>query len=83
MQSNDKNLLNIGDKVMWSGSWGSETAELAEVDSITVVEPNTKYGDDVDWLHWNFVRGRECIINLTNGHWAWGFQVTNLHDSCK
>ena len=36
MQSNDKNFLNIGDKVMWSGSWGSETAELAEVDSITM-----------------------------------------------
>tara|TARA_A100000172_G_scaffold36581_1_gene22207 strand:- start:1307 stop:1546 length:240 start_codon:yes stop_codon:yes gene_type:complete len=78
MQSSDTNFLNIGDKVMWSGSWGSETEKLAEVDSITVVEPNTKYGDNVDWLHWNLVRGRECIINLTNGHWAWGFQVTKL-----
>ncbi len=79
MQSNDKNFLNIGDKVMWSGSWGSETAELAEVDSITMVETDTKRNiGDVDCLHWNFVRGRECIINLTNGHWAWGFQVTKL-----
>ena len=79
MQSNDKNFLNIGDKVMWSGSWGSETAELAEVDSITIVETDTKRNiGDVDWIHWNFVRGRECIINLTNCHWALGFQVTKL-----
>ena len=78
MQSDDRNFLNIGDKGMWSGSWGSESEKLAEVDSITIVEPGTKVGDDVDWIHWNLVRDRECIVGLTNGFWAWGFQVTKL-----
>ncbi len=75
---NDKNFLYPGDIVLWSGGWGHEPPKKAKVETITVVEPGTKYGDDVGSLHWNFVRNRECILGLDNKHWCWGFQITKV-----
>ena len=74
----ENNFLYVGDVVLWSGGWGSDPEQKAKVNTITVVEPGTKYGDDVETLHWNFVRDRDCILDLDNGHWCWGFQVRRL-----
>jgi len=74
----ENNFLYVGDVVMWAGAWGHEPYKKAKVESITVVEPGTKYGDDVETLHWNFVRDRDCIIGLDNTHWCWGFQVKKV-----
>lgn len=80
MNINDKNFLYPGDVVLWSGAWGTEEYKKAKVKSITVVEPGTKYGDEVGSLHWNFVRKRECLIDLDNTHWCWGFQIKRIDD---
>ena len=76
----ENNFLYVGDVVMWAGAWGHEPYKKAKVEQITVVEPGTKYGDDVETLHWNFVRDRDCIIGLDNTHWCWGFQVKKVQD---
>ena len=37
-----------------------------------------EYEIDSIWYNGPYNSLEECIINLTNGHWAWGFQVTKL-----
>mgnify|MGYP003109825753 CR=1 FL=1 len=73
-----ENFLYEGDKVMWAGAWGNEPYKEATVKGITIVEPGTKYGEDVPTIHWNFVKDRNILLDLDNGHWCWAFQVKRI-----
>jgi hypothetical protein len=67
--------LKIGDKVMWSGCWGSEEPKEATVISISkTTRPREKYGEDVDEVDWacNFT------VCLDNGHWAYDTQLSRI-----
>lgn len=79
MKERHHGMLSIGDTVLWAGSWGTEPYERAVVGTITLCdEPNSKRGDEFDKLEWNRIKDRDVIINLDNGHWAWGFQLKPL-----
>ena len=68
--------LRLGDQVYWRGTWGQDPMKLAIVESIEVTNGG-KYGDEVESVDWNLVyEGREVVISLENGHWAYGFQIT-------
>ena len=66
-------VLRVGDKVRWRGSWGANPAVEATVTNIVV---GGKSGQDVLAVPWNGVQGREVVVDLDNGHWAYGSQIT-------
>ena len=80
MTSNHK--LIVGDYVHWKGGWGSDPEEEVLVTGIQVnFEPGDKEGYEVKELDWNCIIGREVIIDLDNGHWAWAFQISRIEYS--
>jgi hypothetical protein len=64
--------LKIGDSVNWSGCYGKDLPQVAIVESIDI------NGVAKDKIRWNHVIGREVIIDLTNNHWAYGFQISAI-----
>ena len=72
-----KELLKVGDKVMWLGSWGKDTAKEAIVEDIELCKNGQKYGSPVTTVAWEGVLNRtvNITVNLDNGHWAYGYQL--------
>lgn len=65
-------VLRIGDTVEWRGSWGRGFPALTKVTGIVV---GGKHGDEVTAVPWAGAEGREVVVDLSNGHWAYGFQI--------
>jgi len=77
MSSNHK--LIVGDHVHWKGGWGSEPEKEVVVTGIQInFEPGEKEGYDVEEVDWDRVVGRDAIVDLNNGHWAWAFQISRI-----
>lgn len=70
--------LRIGDQVMWSGAWGSESSLPARVTSIELAEDGKKYGEEVEEVLWKHVDSRNVVVDLDNGNWAYGNQLTRI-----
>lgn len=72
MKKKKGKLLEIGDKVLWRGSWGTEPEKEAKVESIEKTKsPNKKYGESVNRVFWN----EHFVVTLDNGHWAYSTQL--------
>mgnify|MGYP003624760517 CR=1 FL=1 len=69
-----KQILKVGDEVVWKGSFGIDASKYTTVECIEINCKN-KDGDEVDSIDWSKVNGRDVIVNLTNGHWAYGNQI--------
>ena len=71
--------IKVGSRVMWRGSWGSDPAVEAKVESIEETdEPHEKDGYEVDSIDF---ANRDCsVINLDNGHWCYGDQIVDVLD---
>ncbi len=69
-------LLKIGDTVMWRGSWGTENPQNATVEAIEI-DCENKTGKSVTKVEWSKVN-EDVIVTLDNGHWAYGYQITQL-----
>jgi hypothetical protein len=67
--------LKVGDVVLWRGDFGSAPKRKAKIESLQVVEPGEKYGDEVAEIDWKLVPNR-CVASLDNGHWAYGSQIS-------
>jgi len=79
----DKQYLKIGEMVMWSGSWGTEPSRPAIVTHIELTSGLDKYDSrgeyqEVDWVLCN---DRRVIVDLANGHWAYGYQLSQISDA--
>lgn len=66
--------LKIGDKVLWRGGFGSDPAKVAIIESIEVTNGG-KYGNQVDEIDWSKVKGRDVVVDLVEGNWAYGEQI--------
>lgn len=74
-----KGILKVGDPVNWKGAWGNEPTKKTEIESIEICKEGNKYGDNVDEVAWSLVKkGRQVVVNLTNGHWAYGDQLSEI-----
>lgn len=74
------NRLKVGDKVMWRGAWGSEPAKMATVETMQLCAEGSKYGKDIKSADWDVVKnGRKIIVDLDNGHWAYGNQLSKIN----
>ena len=72
--------LKVGDTVLWSGGFGRHAAQPAKVVSIERCPPGEKYGDDVQSIHWCEVK-EHAIVDLDNGHWAYGAQLRPVEEA--
>lgn len=73
----DADSLTVGDTVIWRGGHGTAMPREAVVNAIeVVVTPGDKYGVAVESVPWAACTGRGVIIDLVNGHWCYGEQVS-------
>jgi len=68
--------LKVGDTVLWRGGFGSNQSKLAKVTGIEKCKPGSKYGNQVNEVDWNTVKNGNVTIDLDNGHWAHGHQIS-------
>jgi len=71
----DPEILFVGDTVSWKGAWGTQPAEDVVVDHIEINCKN-KCGTPVTEFPWSGINDRTVIVNLTNGSWAYGNQIS-------
>ncbi len=71
----ESNVLKIGDIVIWRSSWGKDAPKEAKVTAIEINCVN-KSGKEVSKVSWDKVDSRKVIVNLENGHWAYGTQIS-------
>jgi len=64
-------ILQVGDTVEWRGSWGRGYPALTEVTNIILGNQEIA----VQAVPWSALKGREVVVDLSNGHWAYGFQI--------
>ena len=69
--------LKIGDKVLWRGGFGMDPAQEAIIDGIEITKGG-KYGKPVDEVDWDQVYGRNLVVTLENGKWAYASQISRL-----
>ena len=73
------NVIRIGDKVSWRGSYGNEPVMEATVDLITLTEgPYISEGNEVYSVKHETLKGGAVLFDFDNGHWAYGNQVAPL-----
>ncbi len=73
------NILKVGDTVKWRGCFGSDNAENAVIESIQQgAYSGDKDGVDVDGVLWSDFTDRDYIVTLTNGFWAWAYQIDKI-----
>ena len=70
--------LRKGHKVMWRGSFGKDKPVEAVVNSIEKCEDGCKEGREVSSVDWSDVDSRNYVIDLDNGHWCYGTQITEI-----
>ena len=74
-----KNIIKIGSKVMYRGSFGMGCPEKVTIESIDMCEKEgDKYGDAVESIDWD-MKNYGCFT-LSNGHWCYGWQIDLLLD---
>ena len=74
-----KNIIKIGSKVMYRGSFGMGCPEKVTIESIDMCEKEgDKYGDAVESIDWD-MKNYGCFT-LSNGHWCYGEQIDSLLD---
>jgi len=67
------NTLKVGDKVMWSDSWGTATPKVAIIKHLEQTKNvNEKDGEVVESIEW----GTPFVCDLENGRWAYSTQIT-------
>lgn len=68
------NLVKVGDKVMWRGSFGMGPQKPATITGLELCEERrTKYGVSVPAALWDYKE--YLLVSLDNGHWAYGEQI--------
>lgn len=72
-----KDTLHVGDMVFWRGRWGQDNPLPAVVKGISVGS-NTDAEATVESIEWANVNSRDVIVDLDNGHWAYGNQINQL-----
>lgn len=73
--------LRIGQTVIWRGAWGTAEPVEAVVRYIQKNESNgSKSGRSVGSIPWSEVTERNVIVDLENGFWAWGSQITEKQE---
>lgn len=67
--------IRVGDTVLWFGvyGYGTEPGKRVVVERIALIKDGYEPVDTVAWLN-----DRSFVVDLDNGHWAYGFQIRTL-----
>lgn len=68
--------LRVGDLVNWRHGWGSEPPRLARVKLIEIECVGAENGLVVAECTWEVARKGSTVVDLDNGHWAYGDQLS-------
>ena len=75
----NKNIIKIGTKVKWSGSWNTDPEQEVIVEGISKCEfEGDKNGTPIDEIP--FDEKDNCIFDLDNRHWCYGKQIHGVID---
>ena len=75
----NKNIIKIGTKVKWSGSWNTDPEQEVIVEGISKCEfEGDKNGIPIDEIP--FDEKDNCIFDLDNRHWCYGKQIHGVID---
>ena len=71
-----KNIIKIGDKVVYRPGWGSMAPVTVTVQTMDLTdEPRDKYGDSVKEVTLDQIRQNRVLFVLSDGHWAYSDQI--------
>jgi len=69
--------LKIDDEVEWRDSWGTASPKVATVSDITTNHVHGT-GINVNEVEWWKVKDETVVVCLTNGSWAYGYQIKRI-----
>lgn len=70
-------MLKVGDKVIWRNAWGTLEPVTAIVEGIEV-NCKGKEGTPVNEVPWEQVKRGGVVVDLSNGCWAYGYQISKF-----
>ena len=71
--------LRVNDTVIWRGGFGYFEPRRAKVLAIEIItRPGSKDGDEVQSVPWAMVKGRDVIVTMETGSWAYANQIKPL-----
>ena len=77
MNANGHKTLKTGMEVLYRGSWGHDAPKVATIESIELCENEyEKYGELTSEVSVRDIR--RCVVDLSDGHWAYGYQITAI-----
>lgn len=68
-------MPKIGDCVIYKGAWGTNAATKAFIEGMEKVTPGEKEGVEVPEASWEDIHKGAVVLDLSDGHWAYGWQV--------
>jgi len=74
--------LEVGDQVTYRPGFSGERApKRVTVENIQRVPLGEKYGEDVDEVDEEEAKTDSIVVDLDDGHWAYGSQIEKIHKS--
>ncbi len=73
--------VKVGQTVNWKGGFGTEPVKEAKITVMTLCAKGQKFGREVKSADWDTVLGKnkmQIIVELENGHWAYGNQLSPI-----
>jgi hypothetical protein len=71
-----RDVLRVGDAVNWRGGFGAHAGRVAKVLRMERVRlGESDGGTEVAEVPWDQVKSRALVVDLDNGHWAYGNQL--------
>lgn len=77
MNAKQNQIVKVGMKVKYRGCFGSGPVTEATIEYIELCESeHEKYGEPVSEVSVKDLR--RCCLDLSDGHWAYGYQVVGI-----
>lgn len=77
MKTNGFDIVKVGMKVKYRGSWGYGPIEEVTIEYMELCDcEGQKYGEPVSEVPVEDLR--RCCLDLDNEHWAYGWQVVEI-----
>mgnify|MGYP001612876457 CR=1 FL=1 len=68
-------FLKIGQTITYKAAWGAGETREATIIGLEEVSDGDKYGKNVEQLEL-WPDGKNAVLDLSDGHWCYGYQVT-------